>query len=341
MSQASTLRERSVGWPRAVRGDARTLAVPYAHAPTLSGASAYAQITHAMQASSDRLRFVLAKRMTKTAGAVATAGALDGALGTSWMSFVIAVGAAAVALGAEDADDRADARAVLDGFTAVALHRQVREAVRRARSESPAAEIAPATEDDEARRFHAAAWGSAAPASAPTRSASTTLKAPAELRDRDLSPAHAEALEAHGRGEGPRTLRREARRMIELVEEQAGALEARARAVPAAMAQTSGAVGEIVDRLRGELLRAGATLRRAQLIEEAVQIVAWNGASMAAREHLLRRTGAAVASPVWEDDEKCLAAAARRIDAAEDGAGARARGWPAAPPAPALDAEPP
>jgi hypothetical protein len=348
MSQASTFRERTARWPRAARGEARPLAAPVpvrsAHAPTLSGASAYAQITHAMQASSDRLRFVLAKRMTKTAGTVAAAGALEGALGTSWMSFVIAVGAAAVALGAKDVDDRADARAVLDGLTAVALHHQVREAVRKARSESPATESAPATHDDETRRFHAAAWGSAAPASASTRStrsASATLRTPAELRDRDLSPAHAEALEAHERGEGPRTLRREARRMLELVEEQAGALEARARAVPAAMAQTSGAVGEIVDRLRGDLLRAGAALRRAQLIEEAVQIAAWNGASMAAREHLLRRTGAAVASPVWEDDEKCLAAAARRIDAAEEGAGERARGRPAAPPALALDVEPP
>lgn len=342
MSQASTFHERMVGRPRAVRGDARTLAVPApsAHAPTLSGASAYAQLTHAMQASGDRLRLVLAKRMTKTAGVVATAGALDGALGTPWMSFVFAAGAAAVALGSKDADDQADARAVLDGFTAVALHRQVREAVRRAHTESPAAERAPATDADEPRRFHAAAWGSAAPASAPARSASATLQA-TDLRDRDLSPAHAEALEAHQRGAGPRTLRREARRMIEIVVEQAGALDAQARAVPAAMAQATGAIGEIVDRLRGDLLRAGATLRRAQLIEEAVQTVAWNGASVAAREHLLRRTGAAVANPVWEDDEKCLAAAARCIDATEEGGGERARGWPTAPPAPALDAEPP
>jgi hypothetical protein len=333
-----------VGWPRAVRGDARTLTVPVpsAYAPTLSGASAHAQITHAMQASGDRLRFVLAKRMSKTAGAVAAAGALDGALGTPWMSFLIAVGAAAVALGAKDADDQADARAVLDGFTAVALHRQVREAVRRARAESPAAESAPASDADETRRFHAAAWGSAAPASAPTRSASATLHAP-DLRDRDLSPAHAEALEAHQRGAGPRTLRREARRMIELVEEQAGA---QARAVPAAMAQANGAIGEIIDRLRGDLLRAGAMLRRAQLIEEAVQIVAWNEASMSARGHTLRCTGTAVTSGAWEDDEKRLAAAARRVDAAEEGAGSpgageRPRGWPAAPPAGDLEAEPP
>jgi hypothetical protein len=159
--------------------------------PTLVASSAHAQLSHAMRAGGERMRFQLAGRMAKTAGAVGAAGALHGALGTPWGAIALAAAAAVAAFTAADVDDRADARSVVDGLGAVALYTAVRDACQKARAEGGAKEPPPgqrpephADDADSAHRDAAIAAAGASAAEAPAPSGQLEAPSPAAVVDR-------------------------------------------------------------------------------------------------------------------------------------------------------------
>ena len=278
--------------------------------PTIGAQGALAHLTQAIRAGQARLRHALATRMSVTAGAVCVAGALHGALDTPWMSIALAAGAGVVALHAADADTKADARSVVDSLGAVALYTAVRDACREAAAASSTATAV----HDEPRRERG--WNEAAPS---WPRASTTVVAQTDLRDRELTPEHDDALAGCRRGDGSRTMRRQARQMLAAVEQRALTISA----TPVHAVAEDG-LARVVEQMRSALQHASAAMRRARLMEEATQIVAWNGSSVAARRHTLRWLGKETTCAAWSEDEELLASASGLVEAVEE----RARGQP-------------